>query len=187
MNIFTWLFGKKTAPAPKPVSVESRTHIPPPVDSTINGQALSPSEACIALIKREEGLLLTAKPDVDGVYVNGYGCKIIEGKPAFKGQVITPEIADHSCRVHAQKCAEAVITSVNHPLTQGQLDALVDFVYNAGSPALHQSTLLRVINSNQQVIERYFTMWNKAHINGVLTELPDLTARRKAEYQLYLS
>src|SRR4051812_23832558 len=125
MGFFTW-FRKTPAPAP------GRDIVLPPDLHPV--QATTPSERCIAFIKKTEGLMLLSKPDVDGVYVNGYGCKIIDGQPAFKGQVITEAIADRSCRAHAQLCANAVLAMVgNRSLRQGQLDALVDFVYNAGS------------------------------------------------------
>lgn len=177
MGFFDWFRRKPT----------TTSSAPAPVDIVLPKESLPgvPSDRCITFIKQQEGLLLTAKKDVDGVYVNGYGCKIINGAPAFEGQVITPATADLSCRVHAQKCASAVIAEVHVHLTQGQLDALVDFVYNAGIGALRQSTLLRIINAQQTVTENYFTMWSKAHIDGVLVTLPNLLARRKAEYQQF--
>jgi hypothetical protein len=67
--------GTVTQPAPRPHS--DGDILLPRIASPHN------SESCIAFIKQQEGLLLTAKKDVDGVYVNGYGCKIIDGKPAY--------------------------------------------------------------------------------------------------------
>jgi lysozyme len=185
MSFFSWLFGKKkTTPAAPPRGDIILT--PSPISNSVSGH-LSPSERCIALIKRQEGLLLTAKKDVDGVYVNGYGCKIIDEKPAYEGQVITEAVANRSCRVHALKCSAGIYGFVKTKLSQGQLDALVDFVYNAGIGALQQSTILRTINAQQTVTENMFTMWSKAHVNGVLVQLPGLLDRRKAEYQLWIS
>jgi lysozyme len=190
MSMFDWLKtlfkGAQPAPAPRPTAGEP---VIPKRGWTPRGPATRPSERCIAFIKQQEGLLLTAKKDVDGVYVNGYGCKIIDGAPAYAGQKITESIADRSCRTHAELCADAVLHMLAHDidLTQGQLDALVDFVYNAGAGALQHSTILRRINGKATVQEAMFTAWSKAHVDGVLVTLPGLFERRQAEYRQFWS
>jgi lysozyme len=160
--------------------------IPLAPPATTFGRSL-PSNQCIALIERSEGCVTTAMADVDGVYVLGYGCKTFDGQPVVKGQTCTPADADRNCRVWAQKCATAVLSTIDPPLTQGQLDALTDFVYNVGLGALQQSTILRTIKANQTVTEAMFTVWDKIRVNGQLVEHPGLLARRKAEYQLFIS
>ena len=156
--------------------------------SSSTAVGMTPSAACIALIQKEEDCILKAYQDVDGVYVVGYGCKFIDGKAVQRGQMITADDADRACRQHAQQYADAIIPLVKRTLKQGELDGLIDFVYNAGIGALAGSSLLRAINNPQQnVTEDLFTRWNKAHIKGVLTVLPNLTLRRKAEYQLFIS
>lgn len=177
MSLFDWFRRSKSIPpAPQPDIV--LPPLPPP-----SGRIAS--ERCIAFIKKTEGLLFKAKPDVDGVYVNGYGCKVIDGSPAFAGQIITEATADRSCRAHVQLCADAVLNLVTRPVSQGQLDALIDFVYNVGSGALKQSTLLRTFNLNQPVTEAMFTVWSKAHIKGQIVTLDGLFQRRKNEYNLF--
>lgn len=183
MGWFDWLFRR----APTPLPPTARTDIELPADPKPHPVVSTPSERCIAFIKDQEKLILKAEKDVDDVWINGYGCKIIDGKPAFDGQIITPEIADRSCRVHALKCAAGVLQLVQRPLTQGQLDALVDFVYNAGIGALKQSTLLRTFNVNQPVTEAMFTAWSKAHVKGQFVTLDGLVKRRKGEFQMWLS
>lgn len=150
------------------------------------GPPTGPSAACIALIEKSEGCALTAYPDVDGSYVIGYGCKIYNGIPVVKGQMTTATEADQNCRTHATQYAVMILSSVKVPITQGQLDGLIDFVYNVGFGALQSSTLFRTFNVGQTVTAAMFTTWNKITKNGQLVVLPALTIRRQAEYQLFI-
>jgi len=61
------------------------------------------------------------------------------------------------------------------------------FAYNVGIGALTSSTLLRRVLKSpfDPSIYDCFLMWNKAHVNGKLEEVPGLTARRKSEAWLY--
>ncbi len=147
---------------------------------------MEPSPECIALIKRSEGCVLTSYADVDGSYVLGYGCKMFDGVAVVPNQTTDAAGADRNCRSHAQQCAHDILHVAHIKITQGQLDALVDFVYNLGFGALLQSTLLHTLNAGRTVTESMFTMWNKIHKDGVLEELPALTIRRQAEYQLFV-
>ena len=183
MGFFDWLWNKPATPAT------------PPSDTPIFDAALplplvkrgtGPSAACIALIEKSEGCATTAYVDVDGSYVLGYGCKIFDGLPVVKGQTCTAAAADRNCRTQASKCAMAILSLVKHSLTQGQLDALVDFVYNVGIGSLQQSTLLRTLIAGQPVTESMFTNWDKITKDGQLVVLPALLVRRQAEYQLFI-
>jgi len=182
MGWLDWLFGSKTqTPAPTGHDIELPSETPA-------GPATKPSEACIALVKREEGFLDKAYPDYNG-YAIGYGCHEVDGKPVVKGQTIDLAGADRACRQKAQQCATAVRIAAKRPLKQHQLDALVDFVYNAGLGALQQSTILKTINTNGTVTEDMFTRWNKVHdpVTGEVKVHDGLTARRKVEYQLWIT
>lgn len=71
-------------------------------------------------------------------------------------------------------------------LTQSQFDALVSFVYNAGAGSFASSTLLKKINAGDYAgAALQFRSWNKGRVNGVLTVLNGLTARRKTEENLW--
>jgi lysozyme len=181
MSWWQRLFGVNTTDH-APISGNEDIVLPAPV-----APAGVPSLNCISLIQHMEGLSLKAYPDVDGVYVIGYGCKFADGKPVQRGQVIDAAGADRVCREKAQECASAILVLVKRSLKQGQLDALVDFVYNCGLGALASSTILRTILATQPVTEDMFTRWNKIHVNGQLVVLPQLTARRQAEYRLWIS
>lgn len=85
-----------------------------------------------------------------------------------------------------------VVSAVNVMLhgiivNQNQFDSLVDFSYNEGTPALHGSTLLKLIkaNVNDLSIRTAFMMWDKIHKDGKLVYSPGLSNRRKRDSDLY--
>ncbi len=186
MSFWDWLWRR-----PSPAVVGTGSPVPVthdiPLPRMATASADTPSAAGIALTENEEGCVLTAMKDVDGVYVLGYGNKIFDGKQVVAGQTCSAVDADLNCRAHSQQCATAIIAAVKFGLTQGQLDALTDFVYNVGLGGFLSSTILKTLNARQSVSEDMFTRWNKITKNGVHVELPTLTARRRREYQLFLS
>jgi lysozyme len=67
---------------------------------------------------------------------------------------------------------------VNVPLTQGQFDALVDFVYNLGVGNFESSTLLRDLNAgDMDAAANEFDKWD--HVSGQV--VAGLLRRREAE------
>jgi len=71
---------------------------------------------------------------------------------------------------------------VKVPLSQGQFDALVDFVFNLGAGRLASSTLLRDLNAGQyEAAGQQLLLWD--HSGGV--EVEGLKARREAELALW--
>jgi lysozyme len=77
--------------------------------------------------------------------------------------------------------------SVIPTLNQNQVDALCAFIYNVGKGAFLTSSLLSAINHKLLITEDLFTRFNKVTINGKLIVLSGLEARRKKEYQLFMS
>jgi lysozyme len=64
---------------------------------------------------------------------------------------------------------------------------MVSLAYNVGVAAFARSTVLKAHNSGDfEAASRAFGLWNKARVNGALTELKGLTRRRAAESSLYL-
>ncbi len=81
-------------------------------------------------------------------------------------------------------CEADVSAHVKVPLTQGQFDALVSFVYNLGDPALESSTLLARLNAgNYAAAAEEFPRWNKQ--KGKV--LAGLVRRRAGEKAMFLS
>lgn len=137
------------------------------------------SEDGIALIKEFEGISLRAYKDSVGIWTIGHGHT---GTEVCEGLEITEERAEEFLRadVHnAERCVERLVAV---PLTQGEFDALVSFVFNLGCSRLRNSTLLRLLNdADYDGARNEFARWNKA--DGQV--LAGLTRRREAEAKLF--
>jgi lysozyme len=76
----------------------------------------------------------------------------------------------------------AVKRLVKVTLTQGQFDALVDFVFNLGQGKLAASTLLKELNAGQyDAAGEQLLRWDHAGSQ----ENASLKARRRAEFDLW--
>lgn len=92
---------------------------------------MKPSNAAVALAKSSEGLRLVAYPDPGtggAPWTIGYGSTV--GVKA--GDVITLDQAEARLDRDILNAAAVVNRAVAVPLTQGQFDALTDFVLNVG-------------------------------------------------------
>lgn len=138
------------------------------------------SAAGLALTEQFEGLELTAYQDQVGVWTNGYG----NTHNVVPGSTITLQQAQTDLMNNIQGSVYVVNKVVTVPLTQGQFDACVDFVFNLGSGAFQGSTLLRLLNSGDFAgASAQFPLWN--HAGGVVVE--GLTRRRLAEQVMFNS
>jgi lysozyme len=146
--------------------------------ATRSEEAVNPSEACVALVKASEGCRLTAYRDSVGVWTIGYG----HTRGVREGQAITQDEADALLVDDLDLAATQVRGMVTVPLTQGQFDALCDFVFNLGAGRLRDSTLLRLLNQGRyQDAAAQFRFWVMA--GG--KPLPGLVTRRAAERALF--
>lgn len=138
------------------------------------------SETLIDHIKEAEGLLLTAKWDVDSLAI-GYGH---HGPEVHAGLVWTTLQAEITLEEDVAKVAAQIEALVKVPLTQGQFDALVDFTYNLGSGRLQKSTLLELLNQKQYAAAgAQLLRWDK--MGGKSND--DLLARRTWELKMWNS
>jgi lysozyme len=138
------------------------------------------SDAGLNLIKRFEGLRLTAYDDGVGIATVGYG----HTKGVRLGDKITEEQATDFLRVDVAEAADAVARLVTVALTQNQRDALISLVFNIGTGAFEGSTLLRKLNAGDHAgAAEEFTRWNK----GGGRVLAGLVRRRAAERELFMS
>lgn len=138
---------------------------------------------------------VTLIADYEGLRFKAYRCiagvmTIARGRTTgvVPGQTCTIEDAD------AWFCADltAFAAEVRNMCTEAPCDnefaAMVSLAYNIGTEGFKRSTVLRCHNAkDQQAASRAFGLWNKARIQGVLQEVPGLTARRAAEAALYLT
>ena len=143
----------------------------------------------ISLIKRFEGCHKKGK---DGNY-KAYRC--IAGKWTIgyghtygvrSGMTCTPEECDSFLNEDMNKAGAQIRQVVNVPLSQSQFDAIVSFVFNLGIGNFKSSTLLKKLNKGEyNSVPAELMKWNKARVDGILTELSGLTRRRAAEASLW--
>ncbi len=96
--------------------------------------------------------------------------------------VVSQEQADALLNEDLTRAWDAVRRNVKVTLTQGQVDALTDFVFNLGERSLANSTLLRMINASKfDEAAEQFDRWVFAQ--GV--KLPGLVTRRQRERELF--
>ena len=121
-----------------------------------------------------EGLRLEAYQDAAGVPTIGYG----HTKNVRMGDRISEYWAKELLREDIEE-AEWQVKELRVAKTEGQLDALVSFVFNLGIGRLKSSTLLKVIREggSMQQVKKEFKRW--VYAGG--KQLPGLVKRREWE------
>lgn len=148
---------------------------------------MQPSNACKSLIEESEGERLQLYVDPAGIPTIGNGHKVLPGE-SFPSNGITPAEAQSLLAADMSFAAAVVNRLVMVTLTQGQFDALVDFVFNLGAARLAKSTLLADLNAGKyDDAASQILVWDHALANGREVELAGLKARREAEYLLWHS
>lgn len=138
------------------------------------------SLAGLALLKQSEGFCPHTYTDVAGFRTIGFGHRLSAKENYPTG--ITLLQAESILASDIAVAEQAVIRLVRVPLTQGQFDALVDFVFNVGSSRLASSTLLRYLNAGKYDEAAWQLLaWDHAGSR----ELPALKVRREAEFRLW--
>jgi len=102
-----------------------------------------PSEPALERIKEHEALRTTAYLDAVRIPTICYGSTA----GVRLGQKATPEQCNAMLRRDASYAGAGVARQVKVPVTQGQYDALVSFVFNVGESQFSRSTLLRKLNA----------------------------------------
>jgi lysozyme len=105
---------------------------------------LTYSKVGLELTEQFESCRLTAYRDIKGVLTIGWGHT---GPSVHEGDTMTQAQADAQLLADVQTAVNCVNNSVTVALTQGEFDALCDFVFNAGCTAFKGSTLLRLLNA----------------------------------------
>lgn len=137
------------------------------------------SSTALDMTKAFEGLRLTAYRDCAGVLTIGFGHT---GPDVHEGQTITEAEAEKLLLADLAPAIRCVNDAVKVPLTQGQFDALVDFVYNAGRGNFLRSTLLVKLNSGDYAgAAEQFMKW--VYAGGQVEE--GLVRRRAAEVAMF--
>lgn len=138
------------------------------------------SSAGLELLKKSEGLRERIYTDVAGFRTIGFGHRLTSAEEYPQG--ITPIQAESILAADVAIAESAVDRLVRVPLTQGQFDALVDFVFNLGAGRLSSSTLLRDLNAGKYDSAAWQLLaWDHAGNR----ELASLKLRREAEFHLW--
>ena len=138
------------------------------------------SPAGLELLKKSEGFRDRTYSDVAGFPTIGFGHRLSARESYPDG--ITLHQAESILKSDIALAENAVTRLVHVPLSQGQFDALVDFVFNLGSGRLASSTLLRYLNAGKyDDAACQLQCWDHA----ASREVPALKTRREAEYRLW--
>ena len=135
---------------------------------------MTTTEILFEKLMEMEGCRLEAYKDAAGVPTIGYG----HTKNVRMGDRISQYWAKEMLREDIEE-AEWLVKELGVAKTEGQLDALVSFVFNLGIGRLKKSTLLKVIRKggSMQQIKKEFKRW--VYADGKV--LPGLVKRREWE------
>lgn len=135
------------------------------------------SEKGLELTKSSEGLRLKAYQDTGGVWTIGYG----HTRNVYPGQIISQDDAARFLKTDMEY-AVSVVNEHCLPCTQGQFDALCDFVFNVGVNQFLHSTLFRLHKAGDyKNAAAQFQKWK--YDNGKI--IPGLIVRRSKELATY--
>lgn len=133
-------------------------------------------------IEKLEGFKAQAYRDTGGVLTIGFGHAIKPSEVHLRTAVITRDEAVALLHEDTKAAERAVNEHVTIPLSQGQFDALVSFVFNVGERQFRQSTLLRVLNKGRCcAVPDELRRWTRDNGRVVM----GLVRRREAEIALY--
>jgi len=112
---------------------------------------------------------------VKGIWTIGFGHT---GPDVHVGMIITQGQAEALLGLDILKASNAVNRLVTVQLTQGEFDALVDFVFNVGAGHFAGSTMLKLLNQGDHAgAAEQFDRWSFA---GAV-QIAGLLRRRQAE------
>jgi lysozyme len=140
---------------------------------------MSLSDEGLNFIKRHEGFRGEIYLDSAGRPHIGYGHLIQPGENFDKG--ITEQQATALLAQDVKAAVTVVNSSLRVKVSQTQFDALVSFTFNLGAKNFRGSSLLKNINTGQNVTKQDFVKYNRA--GGQVVR--GLTIRRTHEYNLY--
>lgn len=134
----------------------------------------------LQLLKQSEGFRSRTYLDVAGHPTIAYGHRLVH--PEYFPDGVTSAQGEELLLRDVAEAESAVERLVKVPLTQGQFDALVDFVFNLGEGQLAASTLLRELNGGSyEAAAGQLLRWD--HAGDV--EVASLKLRREAEFRLW--
>ena len=143
------------------------------------------SQTLVDAVKGFEGLRLEAYRCPSGVWTIGYG----HTSGVTQGMKVNEGWAESALKQDLNEVMKHV-ERLGLPLnTQGQIDSVVDFVFNLGITKFKQSTLRKRIaeNAGDDAICAEFKKWVFCTQNGKNVKLPGLVKRREWECKRWIS
>lgn len=140
-------------------------------------------------IIRHEGIRYDPYQDSAGFWTVGIGHKIVPGDGVARDAAgnylpIDETLLMTLFETDLMHAENAVRKHVRVPLTQGQFDALADFVYNLGAGAFAGSTLLRRLNEGDYpAAADEFKRW----VYAGNMRISGLIERRKDNYRTFIA
>lgn len=135
-------------------------------------------EVAAGVIKKFEGLYLTAYVCPGGILTIGYGST----RGVRDRMVITEAEADSRLMEDMRDADDCIEEHVRVELSRNQRAALISFIFNVGCGNFRSSTLLRLLNASDYAgCAKQFQRWDKA--KGKV--LAGLAKRRLAERELF--
>ena len=138
------------------------------------------SKSGLALTAQFEGCSLVAYRDLGGIWTIGHG----HTTNVDAGDTCTQSQAEQWLIDDTKAASDAVNNLVKINLTQGEHDALTDFVFNVGIGAFSRSTMLKLLNDNHlpEAADQFhrWDMVSGRHVAGLLR-------RREAEEKEFMS
>jgi lysozyme len=140
------------------------------------------SEKGIAFIKRSEGFVAHVYND-NGAPAIGYGHRLLPNEVYAAG--ISQNDADALLRKDLATRFEPIVNVlIPAGCTQGQYDALVDFVYNVKN---QPTSLVELLSHGWDQVPAQLPRWCHERKDGQMVENAGLLARRKAEVEFFNS
>jgi len=140
------------------------------------------TQDCIDLVEHFEGYRPNVYKCSGGYDTIGIGHLVKSGEDWSQG--ITKDQAREVLAKDLLSAERAVLRLTKVPLSDGQFDALVSFVFNLGS-GCYQRSLLRQRVNREEHLDASNTFWMYRRANGKI--MKGLVRRREAERILYLS
>ena len=123
-----------------------------------------PSKRLIKYLKGKIGFSAEAYLNDDGIPAIGYGSTNYEvGIVYLDDEPITEEYADYLLQLDLLQHCDTVDSGVSVPLEQHRYDALVSFASTIARGSFYNSTLVRLVNEDQNNLDIaiQFIKWNK--------------------------
>lgn len=141
----------------------------------------------LALIKKFEGLRLTAYFCPAGIPTIGYGnTHGVTAEDVRNKRTITVAQAEDMLRDELRQYEIAVSALLNQP-NRNEFDSACSLAYNIGTAGFAKSSVVKAHNrGDKAAAAKAFLLWDKATVGGKKQVLAGLARRRAAEAALYL-